>query len=196
MFLQHKLQVSMDTLGSMQVFLGDQADSYFGYNDRPAIPQLDATDNGTADTWTIPQTEAAWQMQARSGVTWTEYSNLTSLANKFLKYAHRNFGGDAGYFRLYETRLAVYFGLDVPDRMFGAVNGLQDDGAGTYTGTAGALIENPAHLVGLLLDKFAAAGGVDYATHQAVAAQACPGWKMAKERPRGAAGGRLPAGAL
>lgn len=64
-------------------------------------------------------------------------------------------GSDADYFRIYEAYLLVwlYTGLN-NQQIHGDLAGYDDDGSGTYTGSANSLIETPCDVIYFLLDKY------------------------------------------
>lgn len=64
-------------------------------------------------------------------------------------------GGDtAEYFRVYEARLRVDFDAPTLKQQYHAdLDGYEDDGSGTYTGTANAIIQNPAAAIYFTLAK-------------------------------------------
>lgn len=85
---------------------------------------------------------------------------------------------------LFDVWLELLAHIQWPDEGFYAtVQGYQDDTPSVYTGTAAALIENPAHVLAFLWGtcSLAASTDVDITGHRAVASGARSGWKVAKQ---------------
>ncbi len=139
---------------------------------------------GTWDWYSPLDPDSDVQLQM-TGETWSDWSTLTNLGRFFFHHAlYKGNTNPTHYtleYDLYEFLIRVYFSLDFPDDGFFAnVDGYQDDGSGRYTGSANSLVENPAHLVALILDKFGESVDVDLGSHLAVASYDRAGWKLSR----------------
>jgi len=129
------------------------------------------------------------QLSAHGGAIWGDYNSLAEISNYFLSaglsVSTTNAADGDATFAVYGVYLFCYCYIDIPDRGYYAeINGYEDDGSGTYTGSASSLIENPLHLLAFISAAFnpaiSAAGDIETADLQTAATAFRSGWKFAR----------------
>lgn len=184
-FLWWKADVLLTGGGSANVWFLPEKTSTFADIIGPA--SLFAADSGSIDTIGGAGV-ARWRFDkhAVGSPDWTNFATLADLSRALLRVFCSGSAGD--YVRVYDIQAMIYFKVNMPTSGFLAeMEGYLDTGTGTYTGTAGALVENPAHILGLLSVQFSgvtAAGDVDLAGLKTVVAPARPGWIFARSLTR------------
>lgn len=118
--------------------------------------------------------------------TATYYDDLSDYSNGFfgVGVGTRDGATACGYLKCLEAALYLKFNVSWPTTgIMADIDGYLDSSGGLYTGTANALVENPAHIMAFLWGEFSKAGdaNVDLVEALAVAAGYRAGWKFARQ---------------
>jgi hypothetical protein len=158
-YLHNKLYLTLTSTSWINILIGGENQDLPG-SLSPYKSQLTPSDNGAHNSWSPPADILAWGMFF-DGSDWDVRGKLSWITSHYLSFTIAQFGTGSSTLYNYDTALNLYCVTGFSDKKFyGDIDGYEDDGSGSYSGSASTMLENPCHIIPYIYHYF---GEVDNA---------------------------------